>query len=474
MYSTPEVYRRKHGSRVTWVETDDGEQRVDVLYADLADGSVQYPVFRTRLTSLAKRRTEISQSALRDAALLSSADWKTFYGGGRRSGFSYSGTEYPNAQGDYSGFTAFLKSIGRYADKGLLNSRRKAQWDTDDLLREPPTESNEPGYIYAIIEKATGKTYVGLTVNKPQIRFRQHLNYAETGSKTPFHKALRKKGGAAFRLQVLEEISLESAGRSADGLDQREIFWIEKLNSLHPQGYNVRPGGQIGRYDGKRVNWQGREFRSIEKMARVLSDETGLATHVIINRYRNNEPLPETARAQSNHPDAGGELWRQWKGILKRAGESGVEEAWLDYNQFKSDIGTIDQSGLMLTRSDESRPWGPDNWTLMSSKQVVRRTHGKKFAAFGKTWTTKQAALDAHGVRRNVFDYRIKSGMSVEEALTAPLGPTSAKPFKFEGEVFRSRNSACEELAKRYGMTTHQVKDRLVREIPLADWPISS
>lgn len=109
----------------------------------------------------------------------------------------------------------------------------------------------------------------------------------------------------------------------------------------------------------------------------------------------------------------------------------------------------------------------------MPRGEIVARDHGCTFEAFGKTWPTQQAALDEYGIKRNVFQHRIKAGMSIEEALVAPLGPTSAKRFEFEGEVFKSRNNACEILSQRYGMTPHQVKDRLVRNIPLSEWPVT-
>lgn len=50
------------------------------------------------------------------------------------------------------------------------------------------------------------------------------------------HNAMKKYGTDNFIFSILEECGLEQ-------LDQREIFWIQKLNTyLH--GYNMTNGGQ--------------------------------------------------------------------------------------------------------------------------------------------------------------------------------------------------------------------------------------
>lgn len=75
-------------------------------------------------------------------------------------------------------------------------------------------------------------------------------------------------------------------------------------------------------------------------------------------------------------------------------------------------------------------------------------------------------ALDEFEIGRGTYNFRIKAGMSVEDALSATLGTTSKKEFTLEGETWPSRNQACNELAARYGITPDKVKDRLVREFP--------
>ncbi len=466
-YTAASDYQGRYGKRVTWLETADGRQSAEAIYAALArDVPVSYPLFRQRLKSLEKRAAPITQAQIEHASILNNADWITSYGGGRRKGFTYEGDLYPEYKGEYSAFTAFLKAIGRYGERDLFHSRLKARWEIDDLLSEPPMEDGTPGYIYKITDRMTGKCYVGLTVNKPETRFAQHKVLAHKGGGSLLHEAIRDSGAENFFIDVLEVVE------GGEGkLAEREIDWITLLETQHPNGLNKSTGGQIGTYDGRPVVWDGRQFRSIIAMCRILSKETGLAEHVIRSRFSGGKPLPDKARKHSKHDDAGTPLFRQHLGLLKRARDRGdfVDPAWQDYERFKADVTSTPGRGR-LTRIDESQPWGPGNWTWMTHKDIVARTHGKAVEAFGRSWPTLEEALKEYGIGSGTYNFRIKAGMSVEDALSKPLAATSKKEFTFEGQTWSSRNQACKELAARYGITPDKVKDRLVRKVPLSRW----
>lgn len=170
-------FQAKYGKRVTWVETEEGRQSAETIYSEYAaqDGVTPYPVFWTRLKSLERRSSPISLVQIAKAALFDQADWITDYGGGRRKGFTYDGDLYPEHRGNYSAFTSFLKAIGRYGEREMMHSRLKARWAIDDMLSEPPMSAGAPGYIYKITDETTGKAYVGLTVNRAEVRRRGRL-----------------------------------------------------------------------------------------------------------------------------------------------------------------------------------------------------------------------------------------------------------------------------------------------------------
>jgi hypothetical protein len=107
------------------------------------------------------------------------------------------------------------------------------------------------GVIYCVEYIASGKKYVGQTRShrlnhgryRPfgaEGRFRAHISEAVCNTK---HKSghllgidIRQYGRDAFRLITLEVCDVDIS-------DDREKHWIETLNTLYPNGYNLTRGG---------------------------------------------------------------------------------------------------------------------------------------------------------------------------------------------------------------------------------------
>ena len=106
------------------------------------------------------------------------------------------------------------------------------------------------GVIYLITNKLNGKQYVGQTTQAFKERIAQHK----------YHNALyvdheiHKFGWENFGVEVIEECNTK------EQLDEREMFWIAKLDTMAPNGYNLTAGGS---------GFQGRKHtpKSIAKMS---------------------------------------------------------------------------------------------------------------------------------------------------------------------------------------------------------------
>lgn len=465
-----DAYRSRYGTRRTYVATSEGRRDVRELF-DSQNGPIEYGNFRTRLKRLEAKGSPIGSIELREAATMNFREWRGKHGGKSGQEFLYEGELCPDAIGEYPSFHAFLREVGRYEDRNTLTQRKKRYWDIDDLLREPISRDGMPGYIYQITNKQSGKSYVGLSVNKPEVRFRQHLATARDGLGSLLHRELLALGEEAFTLDTIEEV--HDLGDEAETLAEREVYWIAKLGTLAPEGYNKLKGGQLGRYQGTPVTTpEGEKFRSISEMCRKIGKREDLPPYVVLRCWREDISLPEKARKQSKHPEAGTEPFRQWLGIWKRAELTGaaVDLRWAVYDNWKSDVALLSGEGR-LTRKNETMPWGPKNVTRMAHAKIVQRTHGKSVEAFGRRWDVLQHALDEFEIPRNTYGMRLKSGWSVEDALATPLGPTSKKPFTFEGEDFESQQLAATMLAEQYGMNKEQVRDYLRRDVPSKRWP---
>lgn len=98
------------------------------------------------------------------------------------------------------------------------------------------------GVIYQITCKTTDMKYIGQATDfkykndKPYNygatgRWSDHVSTSKTRD-TPLCQAIKEYGKKDFEIDVLENDLL-------DNLDEREAYWIDKLNTIYPNGYNV-------------------------------------------------------------------------------------------------------------------------------------------------------------------------------------------------------------------------------------------
>ena len=106
--------------------------------------------------------------------------------------------------------------------------------------------------IYKITNLTSGKIYVGQAVShilnhkryRPyghEGRFRCHISEAFSTKKNQSHylnNAIRKYGVADFNVDLIEYCEIINA-------DVRETHYIKELNSLFPNGYNLKNGGNV-------------------------------------------------------------------------------------------------------------------------------------------------------------------------------------------------------------------------------------
>lgn len=90
--------------------------------------------------------------------------------------------------------------------------------------------------IYKIINKVNGDFYIGKTSKSKEERLKKHFYNSSYKIETYLYRAIRKYGCDNF---IIEEIE---AKIPKEKLDERETFWINKLNPK----YNMTSGGEGG------------------------------------------------------------------------------------------------------------------------------------------------------------------------------------------------------------------------------------
>ena len=94
------------------------------------------------------------------------------------------------------------------------------------------------GEIYKITNTINNKIYVGQTTRTAAIRWKEHQkNIQALKHRLPLYKALDKYGVDNFVVEVLEICE-------DNQLNEKEVYWIKKLESFGEKGYNCTVGGQ--------------------------------------------------------------------------------------------------------------------------------------------------------------------------------------------------------------------------------------
>jgi group I intron endonuclease len=144
------------------------------------------------------------------------------------------------------------------------------------------------GKIYLIKNHKTGKVYVGQTMYTLQHRFTQHIEQAGKDNSV-LHKSMKKHGVENFTIELLEDVENSK-------LDEREIYWIAKYNSVIPNGYNMTAGGGgISGYRHTEITKKVLRIKSANFM-RNMSVEDRKARGEKIRQYLKGKPKSEEHR----------------------------------------------------------------------------------------------------------------------------------------------------------------------------------
>jgi predicted transcriptional regulator len=137
-------------------------------------------------------------------------------------------------------------------------------------------------YIYKIINDINKKMYIGKTEFSIEKRFKEHCRdaFKPQENKRPLYAAMNKYGIEHFHIELIEETGIP---------EEREKFWIEKLNTFGTNGYNATLGGDGKKYiDYDLVIATYKEVQQQNEVAKILGISPDSVSSIL---KQNNIPI---------------------------------------------------------------------------------------------------------------------------------------------------------------------------------------
>ena len=240
------------------------------------------------------------------------------------------------------------------------------------------------GYIYIIRNVVNTKNYIGQTTKKIINRWHEHLyNYNKRDQ--AIYYAMRKYGIKNFQIEEIERVPFSD-------LDDREIFWIKKFNTLLPNGYNMTKGGNFGRSNPMFIP------EIAQKVSlHFIGDKNPAKRPEVREKIRKSaigrSHSSETKKKMSDNPNrkywAGKTLSDETKSKISKNHGCRGKFGYLNPNSKK--VARLDKTSLEVIAIYDSfkdaEKWAKENVKSSAHySNISRCCNGKQVTAFGYKW----------------------------------------------------------------------------------------
>lgn len=247
-----------------------------------------------------------------------------------------------------------------------------------------PNPGFRNGIIYRITHVASGKSYIGLTVQSLPRRWKFHLEQAASGyikGNASLHAAIRKFGPNDF-----EVVSIDRGTTKID-LEAKERHWIATFGTLAPRGFNLHPGGVSGGSNAKPTQYQDTWFPSVLAAATQIAADKGISLAAAKRRLLKGRIEIRTP-AKPGQSLVKTKVYKAWSAMVHGSlnpkskdhlpGVS-VNESWRRFDAFLLDVGQTPSGDMCFARIDKSGDFTPENcrWMTKSEASKINAAHMK-------------------------------------------------------------------------------------------------
>ena len=306
--------------------------------------------------------------------------------------------------------------------------------------------------VYKAINKVNGMVYVGVTCKHLSTRVSGHLSAARRGKGRPesLHAAIREFGEDSIIFSELD------TAKSRDELAKKENYWIEKLNTLSPNGYNILKGCYYWKHkdDGRhiQVTIKGKVFDNLKSAAVAYSVSESTF------RYRLGKGWKPEQIVGLEEPPAGHDEYEHFIPIT------------VDGIDFKNHVSAANHFGVKpVTFSVRIRKgWTPEQAAGLVEPESMPYKHPimRKTNVNGVDFDSERQACDyiseRTGLKKRTIKGRLERGWSPDEILASGKG-------KYINTGSRRKNSKkyvigdatyynCYEIADAFNMSPSTVR----------------
>lgn len=292
------------------------------------------------------------------------------------------GIEYPNLR-------AAVRALKPVASSTTIARRLNQGMTPEEAFDKLPNPGYAKGIIYLVTHIESGTLYVGQTVMTLDRRWDKHVGDANSRrgikSEVSLHSAIRKYRATAFKIEQID------TGVSNETLEGKERFWIAKLGTLSPAGYNLLMGGGSGGSNPKPIVVKGKKFGSVGEAAEYVAKSLEISLYAAQWRIRKGrlDARKPAAKGQSSVKTAAYKTWsRIVHCVLNPRSKDHIPgldvcEQWRTFEGFLAMVGQPPEPGMAFVRLDKSRGFFPENCAWMS-KRDASKLNAASMKAAGK------------------------------------------------------------------------------------------
>tara|TARA_B100001057_G_scaffold174298_1_gene174967 strand:+ start:641 stop:1702 length:1062 start_codon:yes stop_codon:yes gene_type:complete len=281
----------------------------------------------------------------------------------------------------YPNLEQAVRELKPKASTRTISRKLKAGLTPENAFEYLPNPGVASGIIYLITNKTTKKEYVGVCTVSFDERWsgsNGHVESAKKGqyiNKYSLQTAIRKYGEKDFRMEEIDN------GSSIKDLANKEKYWIDKLETLFPKGYNLNKGGSIGGSNKQPIELDGIKFESKSKADEYIARTRNISKKTAKKRRQVNRiDVRSPSKTGEGHCDK--KSYRAWRNIkdsavnpnAKKGFIEGIKmcERWNDYDKFLEDMGEPENKLLVFARLDKRKDFTPHNCKWMSRSEASK------------------------------------------------------------------------------------------------------